>query len=66
MRRTLILTVCLCTTGVFGASASAQEYCASGTVSESGFHHDYYRNKMWPLPFRAMLETAKHSRRVYV
>ena len=54
MRRTLILTVCLCTTGVFGASASAQEYCASGTVSESGFHHDYYRNKMWPLPFRAM------------
>src|SRR5690606_16885658 len=50
----LILTVSLCAMGVFGASASAQEYCADGAVGGSGFHHDYYRNKMWPLPFRAM------------
>lgn len=54
MRQTLILTVSLCTMSVLAAAASAQEYCADTAASGSGFHHDYYRNKMWPLPFRGM------------
>ncbi len=54
MRRTLILTVSLCALSALGTSASAQEYCPDTAISGNGFHHDYYRNKMWPLPFRAM------------
>lgn len=54
MRQTLILTVSLCTMGLLGASAPAQEYCPDPHAGGNGFHHDYYRNKMWPLPFRAM------------
>lgn len=53
MSRTIILGVSLFAITVLANAASAQSYCADGCNSGEGFHYDYYRNKMWPLPFRA-------------
>ncbi|MEO8268659.1 MAG: hypothetical protein ABI557_03000, partial [Aureliella sp.] len=53
MSRTLILTVSLCAVGFLALTASAQQYCAEGRSCAQQLHYDYYRNKMWPLPFRA-------------
>lgn len=33
--------------------ASAQQVCRDDMSCAQGFHFDYYRNKMWPMPFRA-------------
>lgn len=53
MSRTIVLTASLCIVGVLGLSASAQQYCAdSGDLAQQS-RYDYYRNKMWPLPFRS-------------
>ncbi len=54
MSRTIILAVSLCAMIATGVSAQAQDYCADGTSCGEGFRYDYYRNKMWPLPFRSM------------
>ncbi|MCA9183951.1 MAG: hypothetical protein KDA51_20960 [Planctomycetales bacterium] len=53
MSRTIILTVSLCAVGFLSLSASAQQYCTDGGDFCQQSRYDYYRNKMWPLPFRA-------------
>lgn len=53
MSRTIILTISLCAIGCLGLTASAQQHCAGGGDCWQQAHYDYYRNKMWPLPFRA-------------
>jgi hypothetical protein len=53
MSRTIILSVSLVAIAVLANGASAQSYCADGSQTGQGFHYDYYRNKMWPLPFRS-------------
>lgn len=54
MSRTLILSVSLCAVGFLATAASAQQYCAESPSWGEQARYDYYRNKMWPLPFRAM------------
>ena len=53
MSRTIILGVSLIAASVLSPICTAQEYCPPGTSCGEGFRYDYYRNKMWPLPFRA-------------
>ncbi len=53
MSRIIILTVSLCAVGFLGLTASAQQYCGDGASFGQQSRYDYYRNKMWPLPFRA-------------
>lgn len=53
MSRTIILGASLFATVVLANVATAQNYCADGTSCGQGFHYDYYRNKLWPLPFRS-------------
>lgn len=53
MSRIIILSVSLVAVSVLASAASAQSYCADGSQAGHGFHYDYYRNKMWPLPFRS-------------
>ena len=54
MSRTIILGVSLIAVTILANPSAAQEYCADGTSCGEGFRYDYYRNKMWPLPFRAL------------
>lgn len=52
-RKFIIGASLLLTTAVLTAPVSAQEPCNDHDCKES-FHYSFYRNKMWPLPFRAM------------
>ncbi len=54
MIRTIILGTSLVAVSMLATTTvSAQEYCADGTSCGEGFRYDYYRNKVWPLPFRS-------------
>lgn len=53
MSRIIILGVSLFAVTTLAEVSTAQQYCADGTSCGEGFRYDYYRNKMWPLPFRA-------------
>ena len=54
MRRSVLLAMSLLVTSVAAATAGAQEVCREEMSWKQSFHYDYYRNKMWPMPFRAM------------
>lgn len=53
MSRITLLGVSLLAVTVLANVSVAQQYCADGTSCGEGWRYDYYRNKMWPLPFRA-------------
>lgn len=40
--------------GVIADAASAQQVCGPERTFCQSFHYDFYRNKHWPMPFRAM------------
>lgn len=54
MSRIFALTMSLIVSSILASAASAQEACPPDASFSQRFHYDYYRNKMWPLPFRAM------------
>lgn len=43
-----------CTSGYAVAQQQLNEQCVEDRVHSQKFWYDYYRNKNWPLPFRAM------------
>ncbi len=54
MKLRIIIAFCSVLTVALTDAASAQQYCADDMSCGQRFKYDYYRNKMWPLPFRAM------------
>ncbi len=53
MSRQFITIASIVLSALLASAVSAQEVCSDGSCAQ-GFHYDYYRNKMWPMPFRAM------------
>ena len=54
MSRHIILGLTIVAATVISGTASAQQACPEEMSCAQAFHYDYYRNKMWPMPFRAM------------
>jgi hypothetical protein len=54
MSRKTILAMSLIVSVTLPSLASAQQYCPEDMTKSHSCHYDYYRNKMWPMPFRAM------------
>ena len=54
MRRTILLAVATILSTLAASSVSAQQACPPSVGYETNWKYDYYRNKIWPEPFRAM------------
>lgn len=58
MIRMIILSVVVAVVGSLASSAHAQQPLPSDMSWGQRYHFDYYRNKMWPMPFRTADTTA--------
>ncbi len=58
MSRRYVLGITLGAMLVASGTVSAQQACPEGMTRSQSFHYDYYRNKEWPKPFRAMDTTG--------
>jgi hypothetical protein len=54
MSRPILLGLTIVVATVVSGTANAQQACPDDMTCAQSFKYDYYRNKMWPVPFRAM------------
>ncbi|MCA9126581.1 MAG: hypothetical protein KDB22_05830 [Planctomycetales bacterium] len=53
MNRTLLIGLSVLLSPLVADQATAQTACPPQGDWHQSFHYDYYRNKMWPMPFRS-------------